>query len=108
MIIEDVIYGVILKANKVISENEPPVNASKISRAPSALLLRFAYHSWNFAISTPGRGSVDPIRITTSIARVKNNLFLTSFTFNAFTNVLNIRSPQLFHLKLQSFPLLLH
>ena len=67
MIMEDVIYGVMLKANTDMFVNEPPVIVLK---NPNASLDCLANSSAKNFVSTPGIGSCEPRRITTSIKKV--------------------------------------
>ena len=64
---DEVMYGVIFNANTDISSKDPPVIASKKFNASVPWLAnQFAITS----LFTPGRGSWEPILITTSITKV--------------------------------------
>ena len=96
MIIDDVIYGVILRANIVKLLKDPPENKSNRSNSPAS--------PWNMSANTLllifGTGIFEPILKTTSISRVKIILLLISAIFHACATVFNI--PILNHLCLSS------
>ena len=64
---EEVMYGVILNANTDMFVNEPPVIVLK---KPNASLDCLVNSYWKNVVLTPGIGSCDPIRVTTSIKNV--------------------------------------
>ena len=100
IIIEEVIYGVILNANTEKFNNEPPVTAFIKLKLLSLSMVE------KYSVSTPGIGRILPILTITSISNVKSIFILISLTLNAFTNVLNIKSPRRFHQAPQFFLLL--
>ena len=67
MMIEDVMYGVMLKAKMDIEEKDPPVMALK---KPKAFVVCLANQSAKNDVSIPGMGSWEPKRMTTSIMKV--------------------------------------
>ena len=67
MIMEEVMYGVMLRAKMDIFENESPVIALK---KPNTSAVCFANQSLKNVVSIPGMGSWQPKRMTTSIIRV--------------------------------------
>ena len=81
---DEVMYGLIFNANRDICSKEPPVIASKkLNASPVCAANQFAKK----VLSTPGTGSCDPKRTTTTIAKVYKILFLISLILNAFLSV---------------------
>ena len=102
MMMEDVIYGVMDSAKIDSCSKEPPVI---VLNHPNASLFDMESNScWKYAELTPGIGRFEPNLMTTSIRKTKISLFLKSFTLNALSSDLSIRSPHRFRLKLRSFP----
>ena len=64
---EDVMYGVMLRAKMDMDENEPPVMALK---KPNTSVVCFANQSAKNVVCIPGIGSWHPKRMTTSIIKV--------------------------------------
>ena len=84
---EDVMYGVMLNAKMDMEEKDPPVIALK---NPNASVDWFAKKFAKKSVFTPGIGSSDPKRMTTSMRKVKISFVLISLTFHAFRSVFNI------------------
>ena len=98
--IEAVMYGVIVIAKIENLEKAPPEIKSI---RPAIPLLALLIASFNVTVFTPGTVIKHPNLNRTIRSNVYKILFLTSGVLNALIIVLNIKSPQPFHLKLRFF-----